>query len=75
MSRTSDHHQQQPIETRLDALLDQLAIGGRLVLPLGDADHQRLVWITRRGADEYMREELGDVRFVPLLGEQGWPVG
>lgn len=55
------------------ALLEQLAIGGRLVLPLGDAEHQRLVRITRRGPDDYVREDLGDVRFVPLVGAQGWP--
>ncbi len=55
------------------ALLDQLAIGGRLVLPFGPADHQQLVRITRRSADSFQEENLGDVRFVPLVGEQGWP--
>jgi protein-L-isoaspartate(D-aspartate) O-methyltransferase len=57
------------------ALLDQLAIGGRLVLPMGDAENQRLVRITRRGPDDYAHEDLGDVRFVPLVGAQGWPAG
>jgi protein-L-isoaspartate(D-aspartate) O-methyltransferase len=56
------------------ALLEQLAIGGRLVLPTGPTDHQRLVRITRHGHHQYAEEDLGDVRFVPLLGEQGWPV-
>jgi len=56
------------------ALLDQLAIGGRLVLPSGESEHQRLLRITRQDHDEYLYEDLGDVRFVPLLGEQGWPV-
>ncbi len=55
------------------ALLEQLAIGGRLVIPHGDADHQRLVRITRRDEMTYAEEELGNVRFVPLVGEQGWP--
>jgi protein-L-isoaspartate(D-aspartate) O-methyltransferase len=55
------------------SLLDQLAIGGRLVLPHGDVDHQQLVRITRRDADRFDQEELGDVRFVPLLGVEGWP--
>src|SRR5215470_13316302 len=55
------------------ALLDQLAIGGRLVLPHGDVDHQRLVRITKRAVDRLDEEDLGEVRFVPLLGEQGWP--
>ena len=55
------------------SLLDQLAIGGRLVLPHGDVDHQQLVRITRRDTDRFDQEELGDVRFVPLLGAEGWP--
>lgn len=55
------------------ALLDQLAIGGRLVLPHGPVDHQRLVRITRRDEVTYGEEDLGEVRFVPLVGEQGWP--
>ena len=55
------------------ALLDQLAIGGRLVLPHGPADHQQLVRITRRDATTFHEEDLGDVRFVPLVGAQGWP--
>jgi len=54
-------------------LLDQLAIGGRLVLPHGDADHQQLVRITRRDVERFDQEDLGDVRFVPLLGAEGWP--
>jgi protein-L-isoaspartate(D-aspartate) O-methyltransferase len=55
------------------SLLDQLAIGGRLVLPHGDVDHQQLVRITRRDPDRFDQEDLGDVRFVPLLGAEGWP--
>jgi protein-L-isoaspartate(D-aspartate) O-methyltransferase len=55
------------------SLLDQLAIGGRLVLPHGGADHQRLVRIVRREAGELVEEDLGDVRFVPLVGAEGWP--
>lgn len=55
------------------ALLEQLAIGGRLVIPHGDADNQRLVRITRNDERTYAEQELGHVRFVPLVGEQGWP--
>ena len=54
------------------ALIDQLAIGGRLVIPLGPAHLQELVRITRVGPAEVTREDLGGVRFVPLIGEQGW---
>lgn len=56
------------------ALLAQLSIGGRLVIPTGPPDSQRLVRITRTTETDYGEEDLGDVRFVPLLGEQGWPV-
>lgn len=56
------------------ALLEQLAIGGRLVIPHGDTENQRLVRITRKDETTYAEEDLGNVRFVPLLGEQGWPV-
>jgi protein-L-isoaspartate(D-aspartate) O-methyltransferase len=55
------------------SLLDQLAIGGRLVLPHGSAEAQRLVRITRRAEDRFEEEDLGEVRFVPLLGAEGWP--
>ncbi len=53
-------------------LLDQLAVGGRLVLPVGSRQVQELVRIERVGEDEWRREELGGVRFVPLVGEAGW---
>ncbi|HEX3555857.1 MAG TPA: protein-L-isoaspartate(D-aspartate) O-methyltransferase [Thermoanaerobaculia bacterium] len=54
------------------ALLDQLAIGGRLMIPIGsDPRSQDLVRVRRR-TDGDVREELGAVRFVPLIGAQGW---
>ncbi len=55
------------------ALLQQLVIGGRLVIPVGDQQHcQKLIRVTRLGEDDFEREELTDVRFVPLVGEAGW---
>lgn len=55
------------------ALLDQLAIGGRLVIPVGEEKTlQSLVRVTRTARDNYQREELGDVQFVPLIGAGGW---
>lgn len=55
------------------ALLEQLAMGGRLIIPVGeDKDSQQLVRAIRRGDDEYDFEELGAVRFVPLIGEAAW---
>jgi len=56
-----------------ESLKDQLKIGGRLVIPVGaDLHIQELVRVTRIAKDEYRREDLADVRFVPLLGEEGW---
>lgn len=56
------------------ALLDQLAVGGRLVMPVGEREGaQWLVRLTRTGEHTERREELMGVRFVPLTGAQGWP--
>src|SRR5690554_399344 len=56
-----------------ETLKQQLAVGGRLIIPVG-SEHsvQRLVCITRLTDADFEREDFGDVRFVPLLGEQGW---
>ncbi|MGI4869787.1 MAG: protein-L-isoaspartate(D-aspartate) O-methyltransferase [Janthinobacterium lividum] len=56
------------------ALLRQLRIGGKLVVPVGAADpgRQQLLRITREGPESYLREELGECRFVPLRGAAGW---
>ncbi len=53
------------------SLLDQLADGGKLVMPVGQRDEQQLVRVTRRGT-AFEEELLGPVRFVPLIGEEGW---
>lgn len=52
-------------------LLDQLADGGRLLIPLGDREEQLLVMFTRRGTT-IERRDIAPVRFVPLLGTHGW---
>ena len=49
------------------ALVDQLKIGGRMILPIGDRDAQALVRVTRT-VNGYERELLEAVNFVPLLG-------
>jgi protein-L-isoaspartate(D-aspartate) O-methyltransferase len=60
-----------------DPLLDQLrtpaqnAPGGRLVIPVGDAEKQTMLRITRTGPDTFQREEFMDFRFVPLVAEAG----
>lgn len=54
-------------------LMQQLKIGGHLVVPVGSNPRaQELIRITRRSADDYDREDLADVRFVPLIGKEGW---
>jgi protein-L-isoaspartate(D-aspartate) O-methyltransferase len=56
-----------------DALLDQLAIGGRLIMPVGSAQrYQRLVRVIRTGADRYDYRDMEEVAFVPLIGQEGW---
>jgi protein-L-isoaspartate(D-aspartate) O-methyltransferase len=55
-------------------LVEQLAVGGKLVIPLGGMEEQDLVMFTRRG-DELIRESILPVRFVPLLGTHGWREG
>jgi protein-L-isoaspartate(D-aspartate) O-methyltransferase len=56
------------------ALLSQLAPGGRLVIPVGsDESSQTLMRVTREGEDQFREEPIASVRFVPLIGVQGWP--
>src|SRR5689334_18194757 len=56
-----------------DALKSQLAIGGRLVIPVGGEERsQRLLRLRRTAESEFEEDSLGDVAFVPLVGEQGW---
>jgi protein-L-isoaspartate(D-aspartate) O-methyltransferase len=56
-----------------ESLKHQLAVGGHLVIPVG-SEHsvQSLERITRLTENEFRTEDLGAVRFVPLIGEQGW---
>lgn len=55
------------------ALKEQLAVNGRLIIPVGRHKHkQRLVLVKRQSADSFASKTLGAVAFVPLLGEAGW---
>jgi protein-L-isoaspartate O-methyltransferase len=55
------------------ALLDQLAVGGRLIMPVGSTPRfQRLIRVIRTAEHKYDHEPLEEVAFVPLIGEQGW---
>lgn len=51
---------------------EQLAEGGRLLIPLGTREEQTLTLVTRRGT-ELERRDIGPARFVPLVGTHGWP--
>ena len=53
-------------------LMDELAPGGRLVVPVGSKEAQELVKVTRTGGDFSVRT-LGACRFVPLVGQDAWP--
>lgn len=53
------------------ALKEQLDLGGRLIIPVGSAEEQRLMQITRVNATTFEEQDLGGVRFVPLVSEQG----
>lgn len=53
-------------------LINQLNIGGRLVIPVGDSKKQMMLKITRVSETEYHQEELENFKFVPLIGEKGW---
>jgi protein-L-isoaspartate(D-aspartate) O-methyltransferase len=55
------------------ALQAQLTIGGRLIIPVGDPNLQHLLRVIRHSETEFEQENLGEVRFVPLIGAQGWP--
>ncbi len=56
-----------------ETLLNQLAIGGRLVMPVGsNQTFQELILVRKQGLNEYIHEIIDAVRFVPLIGEEGW---
>jgi protein-L-isoaspartate(D-aspartate) O-methyltransferase len=55
-------------------LVEQLAVGGKMVVPVGDRDVQTLYRLTRsvENPQEITKEDLGGCRFVSLIGESGW---
>jgi protein-L-isoaspartate(D-aspartate) O-methyltransferase len=55
-------------------LVEQLAVGGRLVIPVGDRHTQDLIRVVRQSeeAGDIKQEDLGGCRFVSLIGEHGW---
>lgn len=57
------------------ALLAQMTIGGRLVLPIGPLREQQLLYVFRATKDRYVRREVLGCRFVKLVGAGGWGGG
>lgn len=55
-----------------DTLLQQLAIGGILVIPVGDEHSQKMVTILKTGEHDYEKIVLDTFRFVPLVGDKAW---
>ncbi|MFO7963406.1 MAG: protein-L-isoaspartate(D-aspartate) O-methyltransferase [Desulfobacterales bacterium] len=56
-----------------EPLKQQLAVGGRMVIPVGGSSRaQELMRVRRNSEDDFSREELASVRFVPLVGQAGW---
>jgi protein-L-isoaspartate(D-aspartate) O-methyltransferase len=54
------------------ALLVQLAVGGRLVIPVGTKTEQQMLAIDRLSQDDFRQAPIGSFKFVPLIGRQGW---
>ncbi|CAN5848001.1 protein-L-isoaspartate(D-aspartate) O-methyltransferase [soil metagenome] len=54
-----------------EPLIDQLAVGGKMLVPVGDLEMQRLILVTHT-PDGIEEEEVLDCTFVPLLGRFGW---
>jgi protein-L-isoaspartate(D-aspartate) O-methyltransferase len=54
------------------SLLKQLAVGGRLVIPVGDKVSQRLKIITKVDVDKFETVDVPEFVFVPLIGKEGW---
>jgi protein-L-isoaspartate(D-aspartate) O-methyltransferase len=55
-----------------EILLKQLKVGGILVIPVGDANEQKMVTVLRVSETEFEKIVLDTFRFVPLLGDQAW---
>lgn len=57
------------------SLIEQLQIGGRLVIPVGDKSTQIMHLITRISDNDYSEEKIDRFKFVPLIGKDGWSSG
>lgn len=55
-------------------LIEQLNIGGIIVIPVGSSVQQNMIKISKRENGQVITEELGNFRFVPLTGKDGWKI-
>lgn len=55
-----------------DALMNQLSIGGKLIIPVGDDEKQRMLRIIRTSENDFSEEDHDEFKFVPLIGKSGW---
>lgn len=55
-----------------EALIEQLKIGGSLVMPVGDQENQKMIRVKKLDDNKLVTENFGSFKFVPLTGEQGW---
>jgi len=56
-----------------EQLTSQLVTGGKLVIPVGTMNGQRMLRFTKQADGSFLEEDFGACAFVPLIGEQGWP--
>jgi protein-L-isoaspartate(D-aspartate) O-methyltransferase len=57
------------------SLREQLAENGRLIMPVGSQKKQRLLLVWRKANGQFGQKTLTPVRFVPLIGKEGWEEG
>lgn len=55
-----------------ESLKEQLSVGGKLIMPVGDLENQTMVIIERGVDNNFERRATGNFKFVPLLGKHGW---
>jgi protein-L-isoaspartate(D-aspartate) O-methyltransferase len=55
-----------------ETLKKQLAVGGRLVIPVGNRNSQKLIVITKMSENEFETKEIPEFKFVLLIGKEGW---
>jgi len=56
----------------IEPMVSQLAIGGHLIIPVGDLKKQKMLRITKASDTEVIKQEYNNFSFVPLLGNKGW---